>query len=516
MRLTSTTLVLLLLTAAATGGAGGANDAKQPPAVKEPALRQELLAMQQEDQRVRAECLKELGSKGVSALDREPITDPALLKFVERVHAKMAQTDARHRARLKAIVARYGWPGKTLVGRDAARAAWLLVQHADRDLVFQKQCLALMRAAPKGEVEPVNLAYLTDRVLVGEKKKQRYGTQLLGVGGAFKSQPIEDEANVDKRRAEVGLPPLAEYLRTAQEQYAKYGRKPKKSEPGPFRVVGYLPDYRMKTLDPSVGLFLTDLVYFSAEAEPSGELNLRRLRAKDVQRLQQIKAKYGVRLLLCVGGWGRSRGFPQLAGSPQARQRFVTAVTRFCLENRFDGIDLDWEHPANATERQNHAALLTALKKGLAPHKLRLTVAVAGWQVLSADAVKAVDDIHLMAYDGRGRHSTYEFAQAEVARLEKQGVPAARICLGVPFYGRGVKEKARVLTYAELVRKYRPAADVDEVDGIYFNGLKTVERKTKYALARKLGGVMVWELGQDAGGEASLLRAIHRIVAGAN
>jgi hypothetical protein len=86
-----------------------------------------------------------------------------------------------------------------------------------------------MKAAPKGEVEAQDLAYLIDRVLVGEKKKQLYGTQLLQQGGKFVPQPIADETQVDKRRAEVGMPPLAEYLKIAQAEYDKLlGKKSEK------------------------------------------------------------------------------------------------------------------------------------------------------------------------------------------------------------------------------------------------------------------------------------------------
>jgi hypothetical protein len=143
---------------------------------------------------------------------------------------RMARADRQNQARLKKIVARHGWPGKTLVGKKAAHAAWVLVQHADNDRAFQKRCLALMKAVPRGEVEPQDLAYLTDRVLVGEGKKQLYGTQLRGEKGVFKPLPIEDEKKVDKRRAAVGMPPLAQYLKTAQAHYEKMAekRKPKK------------------------------------------------------------------------------------------------------------------------------------------------------------------------------------------------------------------------------------------------------------------------------------------------
>ncbi|MCP4246955.1 MAG: hypothetical protein GY778_07885, partial [bacterium] len=60
------------------------------------------------------------------------------------------------------------------------------------------------------------LAYLTDRVLVQEGKPQRYGTQFFAKDGVFKLNPIEDEAYVDARRKEVGLGPLAEYVKQVQ------------------------------------------------------------------------------------------------------------------------------------------------------------------------------------------------------------------------------------------------------------------------------------------------------------
>jgi GH18 family chitinase len=114
-----------------------------------------------------------------------------------------------------------------------------------------------------------------------------------------------------------------------------------------------------------------------------------------------------------------------------------------------------------------------------------------------------------MAYDGDGRHSTYEFAVEAVEKLKRQGVPAAKILLGLPFYGRGVKNRSES-TYAQIFSKHHPALDVDEVGGVYFNGAAMIERKTRFARQNHLGGVMIWEIGQDVPGEASLLEAIHR------
>ena len=75
----------------------------------------------------------------------------------------------------------------------------------------------LTEAVAQKEAQADHLAYLTDRVLVAEGQPQRYGTQFYTDKGELKPRPIEDEANVDARRKEVGLPPLAEYARQLRE-----------------------------------------------------------------------------------------------------------------------------------------------------------------------------------------------------------------------------------------------------------------------------------------------------------
>jgi len=124
----------------------------------------------------------------------------------------MAKIDADNTAWMKTVLDKHGWPGFSMVGKDGAQTAWLLIQHADLDTPFQQRCLELLTAAvEKGDASPVDLAYLTDRVLMHQGKPQIYGTQFRKVDGEMKPQPIEDEANVDQRRAKVGLEPLAVY-----------------------------------------------------------------------------------------------------------------------------------------------------------------------------------------------------------------------------------------------------------------------------------------------------------------
>ena len=170
-------------------------------AVKEPALRRELLKRVEQDQAIR----NELISKGVENLDKA-------------VLARMHAIDTANTERVRAIVGKYGWPSPELVGRDGAEAAFLLVQHAHH--AFQKEILPLVEKAYRsGGLSGQSYALLLDRVLVGEGKRQVYGTQAKLKGKEFVPDPIEDEANVDKRRAEVGLPALSEYLKVLKEIY---------------------------------------------------------------------------------------------------------------------------------------------------------------------------------------------------------------------------------------------------------------------------------------------------------
>jgi hypothetical protein len=125
----------------------------------------------------------------------------------------MRAVDAETLPWLKQVILEHGWPGSSLAGTDGAGAAWLLVQHADADPAFQRQCLDLMTtAAGQGEASFASLAYLTDRVLLAEGAPQEYGTQATARDGRYEPRNLRDPAGVDERRASAGLPPLAEYL----------------------------------------------------------------------------------------------------------------------------------------------------------------------------------------------------------------------------------------------------------------------------------------------------------------
>lgn len=124
--------------------------------------------------------------------------------------------DQRHAERMKQIIVEIGWPTISKVGKSASNGSWLLVQHADHDLQFQKFCLQLLKNIEKDyphEISLEQIAFLEDRIMVSELGKQRFGTQCRTLNnGSIAAWPIEDEEHVNTRRKQYGLEPLEQYI----------------------------------------------------------------------------------------------------------------------------------------------------------------------------------------------------------------------------------------------------------------------------------------------------------------
>lgn len=142
-------------------------------------------------------------------------------RFTDRAAGRAVdELGAAALAWLRTVVAAHGWPDRALVGARAADAAVRLVQHARRDAAFRRRCLQLLRrAAAQGDAPWHHVAYLTDALRVAAGRRQLYGTKFHRRGGALVPLPIERAAGVDRRRAAVGLPPLAVYARRIQRRF---------------------------------------------------------------------------------------------------------------------------------------------------------------------------------------------------------------------------------------------------------------------------------------------------------
>ena len=302
-------------------------------------------------------------------------------------------------------------------------------------------------------------------------------------------------------------------------------------------------------------------------------------------QLKKLKAKHpGLKVLISLGGWTWSRGFAS-AARPENRQAFVASCVDAYIRGNlpvtdgaggtgaaagvFDGIDIDWEYPAacgltcgTAEERQNFTALLAEFRRQLNAVRpgLLLTLAVGAGvdKVRVTDPnlyVGSVDYINVMTYDFHGtwdaktnHHSAlfsspadpstgdqrfYNTNDAIQAFLDR-GVPAAKLNVGIGFYGRGwtgvpnvnnglyQSGSAAPGTYEagnedyKVLRGRAGTSYVDaqarahwKYDGNTFwsyDNPALVTEKMSYVKVQGLGGAFFWEFSGDYQGE--LLRTM--------
>ena len=130
----------------------------------------------------------------------------------------MAQEDRKNQEQVSKIIDEYGWPGISRVGEKANNAVFLVIQHAPVEMQ-EKYFSLLKESAEKGESKPANMALMDDRIRMHRKTKQLYGSQTVSINGKTYVWPIEDAKNVDERRKNVQLPPLADYLKLMELSY---------------------------------------------------------------------------------------------------------------------------------------------------------------------------------------------------------------------------------------------------------------------------------------------------------
>jgi hypothetical protein len=165
--------------------------------LKNPALRRKINLMVISDQQLRYKKIQ--------------TTDP---KELEKIDQEIRESDQKNWLEAKNIVGTYGWPKLSDIGKDGQNNLWLIVQHADHDICFQRAVLEKMKSLLKSnEVNLENYAFLTDRVLCNLNYLQEYGTQVNwttnGMAGSFRD--ISQEWNVNEKRKKLGLQSLETY-----------------------------------------------------------------------------------------------------------------------------------------------------------------------------------------------------------------------------------------------------------------------------------------------------------------
>ena len=296
--------------------------------------------------------------------------------------------------------------------------------------------------------------------------------------------------------------------------------------PPGFKIVGYYPSWQPGKLDRIQWDILTHINY--AFAIPTTEGTLLPLDNPSLAStiISQAHA-HNVKALLAVGGWEYNgtileNVFVQATNTDEKIQRLVNSIMDMVNQYGFDGVDMDWEHPRRDMPSQTqYEKLMLALSSRLKAQGKLLTSAVLSgvspegieyWDARAhTDAVlNAVDWINVMAYDGGDgeRHSSYDFAvNSGLYWKNTRGMPASKVVLGVPFYGR-----PSWASYDQILQANPNAYNTDTsmINGMlaYYNGIPTIKAKTTFA-KQNLGGIMMWEISQDTADRSkSLLTAI--------
>jgi chitinase len=270
-------------------------------------------------------------------------------------------------------------------------------------------------------------------------------------------------------------------------------------------------------------------------------------------------------VLVSVGGWTWSGNFSDMALTKHSRSLFIESAVKFVERYNLDGLDIDWEYPGmtgnnnkfRPEDKQNYTLLLKELRgrfnheqKRLHRHLVTSIATGASTDFLEhtemSKVQRYVDTINLMSYDyyvpvwdkTTGHHAPLFTNPADPKKIsadrtvheyESAGVPANKIVLGVPFYGKnwanvsstnhglfqpGTEAPNSYLPYSSLasmqnngyIRYWDATASApflynqDAQIFISYEDPEALAAKCKYVLDHNLGGIMFWEYSSDPAG----------------
>ena len=310
------------------------------------------------------------------------------------------------------------------------------------------------------------------------------------------------------------------------------------------KVVGYYPDWIEFTLPPQNIEFenITHIVH--AFAWPQSNGNIFYYQGMFNYGLANETHIAGKKILLAFGGWGNSNGFAPMSADSTSRTNFINEVVDLLLANNYDGIDLDWEYPANITEGKNLTKLVKDLRErfNLLNSDLLITMAVSAGsyygQYIEYNVLKDfIDWFSMMGYDFHGSWTTHAGHNAPLYQpsicfdgasepgiyylsIVRQ-VPKHQILLGLPFYGKEfettglyqpITGNVNDLLYTNIapritngnweyywddLSKVPYLLNSDNTKFITYDDTMSVRIKCEYTKESQLAGIMIWALGQD-------------------
>ncbi len=267
------------------------------------------------------------------------------------------------------------------------------------------------------------------------------------------------------------------------------------------------------------------------------------VRVDNEDRLRRIAALREInpelKVVLSVGGWGSGR-FSEMASSEENRLSFAADCRRVVDEFGLDGIDIDWEYPTqpgpgishSPDDTENFTLLMRDIREAVGDDKLLTIATIASAEHIDFKAcVKYLDMVNMMTYDMGdppyhhsalypSEHTDWLTTSQGVQAHLDAGVPAEKLVVGMPVYGRGPVEFREMIMepgcvkppYSEQwddVAKVPYIADADGNLVYCYDNVRSLEIKCRYLLEKGLRGAMYWEYGND-NPQLDRVRTIHR------
>lgn len=290
------------------------------------------------------------------------------------------------------------------------------------------------------------------------------------------------------------------------------------------RIVGYLPEWHYQYFDKLDLSEVTHINIAFCNPDSSGRISCG-IPDRELTRIVSEAHESGVEVFAAFGGGGGCYGYLEHLDTPEEMTAFDADIMQYCEKYGFDGIDLDIELGSSDSIWNYYADWCTELRGLCDERGMQMSTATAQWVAynVSPETFALFDFVNVMAYDNDEdpvSHSTYEYAQVCLDYFStRKHIPAEKLVLGVPFYGRGYDSSGRLdwdsaASFAEILENGEQYYALDNCNGMAYNGAVTIEKKAE--LASQYGGIMIWELSHDAAGEKSLLKVINDTMRGEN
>jgi chitinase len=293
--------------------------------------------------------------------------------------------------------------------------------------------------------------------------------------------------------------------------------KPKESPSADKKIIiGYVPGFRgildQLSIDANK---LTHINYAFVDVQDSKawltNIETDTINFRILNRLKETNPD--LKILISIGGWSWSGNFSDAVLTPESRSIFAKTSVEIVADYDLDGVDIDWEYPGQTgnnnvfrpEDRQHYTLMFEALRKELNKlskatgkyYELTTAVGANASYIEHTDMDKAVeylDYVNLMTYDfyttgdTAGHHSNLyppedyhqdASAHKSVHLFLDAGVPAEKLVMGIPFYGR-----SWIMKSAEKHGINMPVADRARGGGYTY---------IKDSMVNKTGFVRYWD-----------------------